>query len=395
MVRTLEAFGAIRSAAVKRAFLAVPRELFVPEVAARDGVEAVYRVEAALVTRTDRRGIAVSSSSAPSIMAPMLEALDVEPGMRILEVGAGTGYNAALLSLVVGATGRITTIDIDPDIARTARAALKAGGYRGRVFAGDGRAGWPRSAPFDRVIVSASSPGIPLAWRDQLVDGGLLELPLGLGGDLANQVVATFRRRGDVLVSTTVLAGGFMGLRDTARGDSPAWAESMLSAGGMTRGTPHQFVQLTGDALSSVSTRRQRELLATMLEPSRVIARRIRPADADGFALFVSLRAGRHRVRYATPPCFGVGVFSPRDPSVACVVRAVGGPPTIEAWGGTDAERRLRELLDEWRSLGRPCLDDYTLTAAERRHALGESRWVLPCGDFVLGIRIGASTPAR
>jgi len=118
-------------------------------------------------------------------------------------------------------------------------------------------------------------------------------------------------------------------------------------------------------------------------------------ADADGLGLFVSLDTGKARVRCAAPPRCGVGVFSPRDSSVACVMRAVGGPPTIEAWGGTEAERRLLQLRDEWRRLGRPRLDDYALTVAEGRGALDEPRWVLPCGDFVLGIRLGASGPAR
>jgi protein-L-isoaspartate(D-aspartate) O-methyltransferase len=84
MVATLERTGAVRTRSVRRAFLAVPRELFVPEIVARDGLAAIYRPELALATATDSRGMAISSSSAPMIMAPMLEALHLHPGPGVL-----------------------------------------------------------------------------------------------------------------------------------------------------------------------------------------------------------------------------------------------------------------------------------------------------------------------
>ena len=102
MVASLEASGAIRSEPVRDAFLAVPREHFVPELAKRDGLAAIYRPDVALTTATDNRGVAISSSSAPAIMAPMLEALQLDPGHRVLEIGAGTGYNATLVKPIVG-----------------------------------------------------------------------------------------------------------------------------------------------------------------------------------------------------------------------------------------------------------------------------------------------------
>jgi protein-L-isoaspartate(D-aspartate) O-methyltransferase len=91
MVSVLCRSGNITSEPVRRAFLDVPREQFVPEIAERDGLAAVYRADVALVTATDRHGVPISSSSAPAIMAPMVEALDLGPGMRVLEIGAGTG----------------------------------------------------------------------------------------------------------------------------------------------------------------------------------------------------------------------------------------------------------------------------------------------------------------
>src|SRR5262245_1916927 len=121
LVEKLVRDGQIRSRRVAAAFEAIPRELFVPGVPLDD----VYRSsEAILVKRVD--GVGVSSASAPDVMAAMLELLEVRPGMRVLEIGAGTGYNAALLGHIVGGAGSVVTIDIDADLVEAAREHLAA-----------------------------------------------------------------------------------------------------------------------------------------------------------------------------------------------------------------------------------------------------------------------------
>jgi protein-L-isoaspartate(D-aspartate) O-methyltransferase len=112
-------------------------------------------------------------------MAPMLEQLQLEDGMNVLEIGAGTGYNAALLSLLVGRRGRVVSVDVDPEFVSGACLALREGGYKARVVLGDGREGFSDAAPYDR-IVTASSDSVPIAWVEQLNPGGLLEVPLRL-----------------------------------------------------------------------------------------------------------------------------------------------------------------------------------------------------------------------
>lgn len=118
-----------------------------------------------------------SSASAPVIVAVMLAALDAHERHRVLEVGTGTGYNAALLAHRLGA-GQVTSIEIDSDIATHARKALSDTGFGAvTVVTGDGALGYPSSAPYDRVIVTAACNQIPYAWVDQTRPGGRIVVP--------------------------------------------------------------------------------------------------------------------------------------------------------------------------------------------------------------------------
>src|SRR5262249_53872868 len=121
LLGTVRDRGAARDEAVARALLTVPRHAFLPDIAIDQG----YRDDA-IVTKRDRDGVPISSSSQPTIMAIMLDQLGVEPGHRVLEIGAGTGYNAALLAQLVGPAGEVTSIDIDEDVVERARAGLAA-----------------------------------------------------------------------------------------------------------------------------------------------------------------------------------------------------------------------------------------------------------------------------
>src|SRR5918999_4098805 len=118
MVDALREAGRLRSASVEEAFRAVPRHLFLPGLA----VAEAYTDEAVAVQFTD--GVATSSASQPSMMAIMLEQLDLRPGHRVLEIGAGTGYNAALIARIVGPSGAVTAVDIDEDLVDRAAVHL-------------------------------------------------------------------------------------------------------------------------------------------------------------------------------------------------------------------------------------------------------------------------------
>ncbi len=179
LVDELRAGGRLTSAAIEAAFRAVPRHVFLPEL---DPVSQAYQDEA-FVIKTGEGGLPVSSSSQPAIMAIMLEQLGVAPGQRVLEIGTGTGYNAALMSRLVGPDGSVVTVDIDPDLAERARANLAAAGYPDVVvICGDGGFGAREFAPYDRIIVTAGAADLAPAWLAQLGPGGRLALPLGLRG---------------------------------------------------------------------------------------------------------------------------------------------------------------------------------------------------------------------
>ncbi len=207
MVDDLKQRGLVRSARVEAAFRAVPRHLFLPALPP----EQVYRDDP-IVTLYDERKQPISSSSQPAIMAIMLEMLALAPGQRVLEIGAGTGYNAALMAAIVGEQGTVVAIDIDHDIVVQAVQHLAAAGFPGvRVLLGDGAEGCEAFAPFDRIILTVGAGDIAPAWRDQLRLRGRLVLPLTLR--CTPRVVAFERTSRTVLRSVQVALGGFMPLR--------------------------------------------------------------------------------------------------------------------------------------------------------------------------------------
>ncbi|MGW6412841.1 methyltransferase, FxLD system [Streptomyces vinaceus] len=194
---------AIRSTRVEAAFRTVPRHAFAPEATP----EKAYDPYDIVATKKNEHGVIISSISAPSIQAMMLEQADIKAGMRVGEVGSG-GYNAALMAELVGPDGSVVTVDIDPDVTNRARQLLDATGYsRVEVFLADGEHGLPGRGAVDRWIVTAGAWDIPPAWTAQLTEGGRLVVPLRMRG-LTRSIA--FDRDGDRLVSRSAEVCGFV-----------------------------------------------------------------------------------------------------------------------------------------------------------------------------------------
>ena len=217
--------GATLTPQLAAAFATVPREAFVADgFQRRDGtwaapgdpdfLDTVYRDDV-LVTKVDG-AVPVSSSSQPSLMAIMLHALDLRPGMRVLEIGAGTGYNAAVLA-VLGA--RVTSVDVQADVADRARSALALAGIDGvRVLHGDGYAGAPGER-FDRVIVTVGVAGLSPQWLAQLDGDGPAVVPVEHAG--THPVLAVFGAADGSVTASVVCPSGFMSAAGPLSADHP------------------------------------------------------------------------------------------------------------------------------------------------------------------------------
>jgi protein-L-isoaspartate(D-aspartate) O-methyltransferase len=198
---------------VAEALRSVPRHLFLPGVPP----EEAYTDEA-IVTKRDSDGLPVSSSSQPGLMAHMLDQLDLAAGHRVLEIGAGTGYNAALIAHLTGPSGLVVTVDLDEDLTAAAADHLRLAGYPGVIVrTGDGAEGCREHAPYDRIIATVALSDLPPAWLDQVTGDALIVMPLDVRGA---QVLVTLARKGDHWASRAVSLCGFIRMRGALTGSS-------------------------------------------------------------------------------------------------------------------------------------------------------------------------------
>lgn len=342
LVATLHERGALHDDAVERAFLTVPRDAFLPGVA----LELVYQDEAIVTKQAD--GVGISSSSQPAIMAIMLEQLELFPGARVLEIGAGTGYNAALIQELVGDTGHVTTVDIDEEVAGWARERLDSADYGTVVVqCSDGADGWPDGAPFDRIELTVGAADIAPAWFEQLREGGILVLPLLFG---SGQIVAAFEKRHGRLVTRSVEPGGFMRMR--GRLEHPT--QQVMITDGIQAGTSN----------ATLPTDVVRALL--QLEP------RHDAWETDlwaGFYIWGGLWELPMLMLWSesgTAPFFraGFGVVDRDEPSLAVVgVSRDREELALFVFGGDSAANMLRQQHDRWREIGSPSVRDLRITA--------------------------------
>ena len=294
-------------------WLAADRRPLPPEVARR-----IYSGDV-LVTRIGSDGMATSSSSMPALMMAMLDALGAAPGMRVLEIGAATGYNAALLGRIVGPTGQVVSIEVDDELARLAAARFDPAGPI-TVVRGDGALGHPERAPYQRIIATVGCPVVPDAWRDQLAPGGRVLVPLTHGA-------------AHPLTELCAGSGGWVGRY--------VGHASFMSAAGPVLGR---------DEIPTERLPPENRVVSEVLDGD--------PRRIDDLAFYLALDVPGAGVRQLA----GAGLRGG-------LVRGLGVPGAVVSgrtlyWaegGGEPGAAALRDGIRRWRELGAPGLDRYAL----------------------------------
>ncbi|MGP4109787.1 methyltransferase domain-containing protein [Streptomyces sp. 4N509B] len=362
LARQLERGGVVLSGALIEGFLNVPRHVFVPRFFRRDGTTfrpwgmdddpdawttAVYQDDS-LITELDgvhaedaearaMTGVPTSSSTAPSLMADMLDALDVRKGSRVLEIGTGSGYNAALLSWLAG-DAHVTTVDTSERLISLARARLADLGLRPETRRADGAAGAADRAPFDRIVATCSVRRVPAAWFEQCAPGGVMVVPIR--GALAGGMIARLTKLPDGSAAGHVL-------------HTPAAFMPLLS------GPPPGAVAPPSEG----GARRDSELSGSVL-------------DNWTFSFFAQLHMTSTTVR-AYENRDGAHLTTLHDPGDGSTARVAdhrpGGPgsgSTVVTSGPRDLWAEIERAHDAWLRLNRPRREWFTISATPREQTL-------------------------
>jgi protein-L-isoaspartate(D-aspartate) O-methyltransferase len=315
--------GALRDARIEAAFRAVRRHWFLPGAALAD----VYR-DRAVVTHRSEDGVAISSSSQPALMAQMLDQLAVQPGMAVLEIGTGTGYNAALLGQLVGPSGAVLTIDVDPAVTGPAKRHLAAAGASNvEVVTRDG---WEPDAGdrFDRIEVTVGVWDLSPAWIERLEPDGVLVAPLWLRA--GQQASVAFRKvGGGRLASVSVVPCGFMRMRGPGAGEPT-----------------YQRVGSWTVTLDHPSPERMQALTALLETDSSV--QRLPPLERGWFTAIALREPGAVNLFTEGPtgPVIRSGILQEAPAGLAVVETRPPAADVIRAFGDAEPLRRLLELLD-------------------------------------------------
>jgi protein-L-isoaspartate O-methyltransferase len=371
LVQQVDRGGVVLSSRLAEAFLNVPRHRFVPVFFRRDGegfvpwgigdgdpeawLDAVY-ADDSLVTEVDGvhaeeadpdglTGVPTSSSTAPGLMADMLDALDVAEGHDVFEAGTGTGYNAGLLAFLAG-DRHVTTVDRSPALTAKARARLDAAGFGPLVLRGDGARDLPVDATYDRIIATASVRRIPSTWLTRLRPGGIMVVPLK--GTLAGGMIARLTRLPDGSAAGHILhtPAAFMPLRDDGP-EPPAVRAPSISAG------PHRPTSLSGRAL-----------------------------DDWTFSFFAQLHMPATLIRSYGRDGQGDHVTTLHDTADGSATRVAdtpgGGPPMVTATGPRDLWRPIEAAHELWLRLNRPRREWFTVEVTPAEQTV---RYTAPGGE--------------
>jgi protein-L-isoaspartate(D-aspartate) O-methyltransferase len=344
------------------AFARVPRHHFLPDVP----LEVAY-TDDAIVTH-DEGGVPTSSSSQPSLMARMLDQLEVGPGDSVLEIGAGTGYNAAVMADLGAA---VTTVELQPEVADAAREHLRAAGIPTAqtaepgsvlVVTGDGAA--PPAGPYDRIVITAGCWSLPEAVVAALADGGVLVAPLRVNGV---ELALALHRDGDVLRGGGAIPCGFMPMRG---GEERPWRWQLGGGGVATadadlgvegRGALDRLLALPGQAVEDpIALQEGEHALGAILW-----------LGLQGDPLLSLWRPGQD----GRPPWTVALDVLPASLLVIELAPGYGSVATAQLHGGEAALRTCLAAMAAWRAAGSPGPAALELTVERHRERAG---WSLP-----------------
>jgi protein-L-isoaspartate(D-aspartate) O-methyltransferase len=342
-VDELKAAGAIGSATVERALRTVERHRLLetfhyrdaggrrtvehdPRHPRRDHLPLIY-ADTALATR-HIGGLPASSTSQASLVAKMLELLDLGAGLKILEVGAGTGYNAALLAEIVGDQRLVVTVDVLEDVVDQTRRLLADAGYpQIQVLLRDGFEGVPEQAPFDRIVATVGCSDLSPRWAEQLADDGAMLVPLR---HASGHPLVLARNEAGALRGRMILRTGFIPVR------GPLHIED-LWAPGVRVTDPAEMVH-EPDPGPRFAARRQDEPMGVT-------------DDETDFLFYLGL----HDRRACHAPQ-GPGLSAGPDGWAALA------PGGMWWWKDPSLARELDRCYREWDARGRPALEDYRIS---------------------------------
>ena len=370
--------GTISDPEWQAAFRDVPREAFVPyyftqrpgqpgwllvERPRTEWLAGVYSARALItqidgnddnvtLARTGRvNGVATSSSSAPALMALMLQALDTHKGHGVLEIGTGTGYNTALLCHRLGSEN-VTSIDIDKSIVNRARERLATFDYFPHLETTDGTGGCPSRAPFDRIIATVGMARVPGAWIEQTALGGKILVPLDLAGRAGLLALLTVFEDGKAEGSFLPDFGGFMPIR----------------------ANQHQVNDVFSTVGDDYGHTRETTLHANLATN-----------PADPFEFFAALIVGGYDWLGFIPSDGGPAETWLTQPngSWVCHVTEANGKHAVRQGGPVRLWDGIETAYREWQELGQPARQRFGLTVRDGRHTVwldqpeGPHRWGL------------------
>jgi protein-L-isoaspartate(D-aspartate) O-methyltransferase len=349
MLTSMKKEGALETAGVEKAFSSIPRHLFLPNFPLED----VYS-DKAIGLKHDASGLLTSSSSQPSMMAIMLNQLRLKEGDNVLEIGTASGYNAAIMKHIVGEMGRVTSVEIDSELAKQASINLQHAKYGSVVVVhGDGAQGYAPRAAYDHILSTVGIWDVPPAWIQQLKPRGTIVAPIVIDGV---QVSARFELQDDgTLLSVDNRPCAFVYMLGSYAG--PDFRKQVGSSSLYILADDVQRIDSIG--------------LHTLLSDDHEFCQLDIPLTANdfwyGYQLYLMLHEPPKFYFFVYSIIEGQQAYGLEGRGIALFTRgSVAFAPyndkgLVHCFAGSDAYMEMQRISENWDADGRPTMDDMRL----------------------------------